>query len=170
MASPGKNNKAKTWEELGIPPEEIARLTIQIYEQRLESIKGHLVKATVALNKALGRNDKVKGNVVDLAASVSSMADIVSGFLGYNQDKRNQVLGILSDFTAIREDASGRFEVVEDDDGRKTNKPIVACTYSGKASKIPRDDIEAALIARFKIQLYEAVYGTMDKPKEKNNG
>jgi hypothetical protein len=148
-------------EERGVSKEEVARLTLQVQERQMESAVKYLTQAYQILGKALGRDDKAKGSLADLAASVCSMADTVSGLYTCSEAKRNEVKELLTEATSEREDITGKFEMV---DGKK--KKIITVMNSGRAVKPPRDDTEAALTARHKIRMYELMYGTTDKVKE----
>jgi hypothetical protein len=104
MSRSGDGSKPKTLEEMGVSREEIDRLTIQIYEQQIASATKYLTQAFQVLGKASGRNDKAKGSLVELAASVSSMAETISGLAACYQGKHNEIDGVLGEVVEGKDD------------------------------------------------------------------
>lgn len=104
MARGGGSDKPKSLEEMGVPKEEIIRLTTQVYERNIQSTIHYLTDAIKSMNKALRYDGKIRGGLVDLAASVNCLANTVSGIVEYQESRHDQVGEILGDVVEGRDD------------------------------------------------------------------
>ena len=163
--SRGGGEKSKSLCSMGVSEQEESRISNLVQQQNIDVAIKYLSGAVEVMNKALGRNEKVKNNLVDLAISIGSLSKLVSGLMSYHQGKREEVREILSEVASERKHAAGKFEMVEGDNGTLKKKTLTALTFSGEVTREPQSDIEAAINARYKIETYEIVNGVVDKEK-----
>jgi hypothetical protein len=105
MARGNSGDKAgNTFEGHGATKERAIELTLRVYEEQEELAIKYLTIAINTLNKHLGRNDKVKGGLTELAMRLIELADTTGGLMKYHEMKREEVAGILDDVAVGRDD------------------------------------------------------------------
>ena len=137
----GSGGEAKSMEELGVSAEEVLRYKLAVLERKQQQTLKFLTKAMETLNHALGREGKVKGDVVELSASIVALTDTMAGLYGYEvqrtQDHFETLKGV-GEYWAKNE--HGKDVVVK-----------------------PRDLNDAVNSVRFRVQFLKSVVESLER-------